>query len=74
MLKNVTRSRLIQVWFTAVALAVVAGIALGVSVTLATAVTLVTLCLVPPVMILMLWPGVEPPTVREVLRGTERRN
>ena len=57
MLKDVTRSRLIQIWFAAVALVVVAGIALGVSVTGGTGAMLLALSLVPALLILMLWPG-----------------
>jgi hypothetical protein len=71
MLKNVTRSRLIQVWFAAVALIVVAGIALGAAITIGTGAMLVALCLVPPAIILMLWPGVPKPTVAEVLHDAE---
>ena len=73
MLKRMTRSRLIQVWFAAAALIVVAALAMGASVTVETGVLLSTLCLVPPVIVLMLWPGVQPPTVGEVLRDTDRR-
>jgi hypothetical protein len=73
MLKNMTRSRLIQIWFTAVALVVVAGIAWGAAVTVGIGATLLALCLVPPVVILMLWPGVQAPTVAEVVRDGDRR-
>ena len=73
MLKDMTRSRLIQVWFTAVALVVVATIAFGMSVTVTTGAILLGLCLVPPVIVLMLWPGVQPPTASEVLHETDRR-
>jgi hypothetical protein len=73
MLKDLTRWRLIKVWFTAVALVVVAAIAFGASVTVATGAMLLGLCLVPPVIVLMLWPGVQPPTVAEVLYKADRR-
>jgi hypothetical protein len=66
-----TRSRVIQIWFTAVTLVVVAGIALGVNVTMGTGVLLVALCLIPPAMILRLWPGVQPPTAAEVLHSPD---
>jgi hypothetical protein len=69
MLKDMTRSRVIQVWFAAVVLVVVAGVALGAAVTVGTGVLLLALCLVPPVIILVLWPGVQPPTASEVLHG-----
>ena len=59
--KDVTRSKVIQVWFVAVALVLAAGVALGVSVTAVTGVMLLALCLVPPAIVLVLWPGVQPP-------------
>jgi hypothetical protein len=73
MLRNMTRSKVIQVWFTIVALVVAAGIALGASVTVGTGVMLLALGLVPPAIVLALWPGVQPPTVAEMLRDGERR-
>jgi len=73
MLKDVTRSRLIQIWFAAVALVVVAGIALGVSVTAGTGAMLLALSLVPAFLILMLWPGRPAPTIAEVLHNGKRR-
>ena len=73
MLKDVTRSRLIQIWFAAVALVVVAGIALGVSVTGGTGAMLLALSLVPAFLILMLWPGHPAPTIAEVLHNGKRR-
>jgi hypothetical protein len=72
MLKNLTRSRLIQGWFAAVALVVVAGLAFGASVTVGTAIVFVALCLVPPVIVLMLWPSVQPPTASDVLHSVDR--
>lgn len=74
MLKQMTRSRLIKVWFAAVALVGVAGVAFGgAAVTVGNAVMLLALSLVPPTIILMLWPGTQSPTIAEVLRDTERR-
>jgi hypothetical protein len=73
MLRNMTRSKVIQVWFTIVALVVAAAIALGASVTVGTGVMLLALGLVPPAIVLVLWPGVQPPTVAEMLRDVERR-
>jgi hypothetical protein len=71
-LKNMTRSRLIQVWFAAVVLGVLAGIALGASVTIATGVMLLALSLVPPAIVLMLWTGAQAPRAAEVLRVDRR--
>jgi hypothetical protein len=73
MLRNMTRSKVIQVWFAIVALVIAAAIALGASVTVGTGVMLLALCLVPPAIVLVLWPGVQPPTVAEMLRDVERR-
>ena len=73
MLKDMTRSRSIQVWFAAVALVVVAAAELGASVTVGTGVVLMTLCLVPPALILMLWPSVQSPTVPDVIHNADRR-
>ena len=73
MLRKMTRSKAIQLWFAAVGLVVVAGIAIGVSLTVGTGAMLLALCLVPPAIILMVWPGAESPTVAEVLHEAERR-
>lgn len=73
MLKNMTRSRVIQVWFAVVLLIVVASIALGASLTVGTGAMLLALSLVPPAIVLALWPGVQPPTVQDVLHGGDRR-
>ena len=71
MLKNVTRSRLIQVWFAVVALVVAGSIAVGVSVTSGTAVMLLAAALVPPVILLLLRPGDQPQTVAQLLHEAD---
>ena len=73
MLKDMTRSRLIQVWFAAVALVVVAGVAFGAAVTVSTGAMLLALSLVPPAIVLLLWPGVQPLTAADVVHGRDRR-
>jgi ABC-type cobalamin transport system permease subunit len=73
MLKYKTRSKAIQVWFVAVVLVAAAGVTVGVSVTAGTAVTLLVLCLVPPAIILMLWPRNLTTTAGDVIRGVDRR-
>ena len=73
MLKDMTRARVIQIWFAAVAVVVVCSVVLGASVTLSTAAVLLALCLAPPAIVLFVWPGVQPPTVAEVLHGVDRR-
>jgi hypothetical protein len=74
MLKDITRSRLIQVWFVAILLVAVAGMAFGMSMTVSTAAMLLAMSLVPPAVVLLLWPGVQSPTVGDVLRDTDRRD
>lgn len=66
---DMTRSRLIQAWFAAVALIVLAAFALGVRVTFATGVIVLALTLVMPAMFLKLWPGRQPKTIGDVMRG-----
>ncbi len=73
MLENVTRSTLIQGWFAAVVLVAVSVIALGIEVTFGTAGLLLALSLVPPAIVLMLWPDPQVATVADVLRGDRRR-
>jgi hypothetical protein len=73
MFNNMTRSRLLQIWFTSVVLIAVAGFAFGASVTLGTGAILLALCLVPPAIIMKLWPSVQPQTIAQVLHDTERR-
>jgi len=73
-MKNLTRSRAILIWFAAVLLIVVACVAFGVAMTIGTGAMLLVMSLVPPAVILLLWPGDQPPTIGEVMRGAERRN
>jgi hypothetical protein len=73
MLKDMTRSRLIQSWFAAVALVVVASVALGAAVTVSTGALLLALSVVPPAIMLVLWPGPQPATAAEVLHGADPR-
>jgi hypothetical protein len=73
MLQTVTRAKAIRAWFVAVALIIVTAIAIGVHVTIGTAAMLLALCLVPPIIALLMWPGVQPPTVSDIVHGRERR-
>jgi hypothetical protein len=72
MLRTLTRSKLIQLWFVVVALLATASISFGAAMTAGTAALLLALSLVPPAIVMLLWPGVEPPTAGEVLRGDRR--
>jgi hypothetical protein len=69
MLKDMTRSKLLQAWFTAVVLIAVSGVAIGANVTVGTGGLLFALCLIPPAITLLLWHRVQPPTAADVLRG-----
>jgi hypothetical protein len=73
MLDALTRGKFIQIWFAAVAVAVAAGIALGVAVTMSTGILLVAASLVPPAILWFMWPEAPPPTVAEVIHAAERR-
>ena len=72
MLSEVTRSHVIVVWFMFLGLAVVTAMMFGVSITKETGALLAGLCLAPPALLLMLWPGVQPQTASEVIRGERR--
>jgi hypothetical protein len=67
MLKDITRNRLVGFWFAAVVVIIASVVAMGVSVAVSTTAILLTLSLVPPGIMLVLWRGAPPPTVAEVL-------
>jgi len=61
------RTRLVVFWFVAVAI-VAASVAVGgMPVSLSTTALLLTMCLVPPAILLFVWRGAPPPTVGELL-------
>jgi hypothetical protein len=72
MMRPLTRSGLIQMWFASVLILVASALGFGMSVTAGTAVLLLGMCLVPPAIVMALWPGVQPQTASDVLRGTDR--
>ena len=74
MMNKLTRSRALQFWFAAVLLIVVACVAFGVAMTIGTGAMLLVMSLVPPAVVLLLWPGIQPLTIGEVLRGSEHRS
>jgi hypothetical protein len=73
MLNEMTRSRVTQAWFAVVTLVGVASIALGASVTVSTGALLLAMTLVPPVVVLTLWPGPQPRTTAEMLYPPNHR-
>jgi hypothetical protein len=73
MLKHLSRSGVIKAWFAAVAFLGAGIVAFGAPATIATMAMILLLCLVPPVIVLMLWPGAQAATAAEVLRGGDGR-
>ena len=74
MLRDFTRMKLIQIWFAAVLLIAVTSLALGARITVGTGAILLFLCLVPPAMVMKLWPGIQQPSAADVLSGRDRRD
>lgn len=54
-------------WFAVMTVSAAVGVVLGVTMTLGTGAMLLALILVPVVIVVMLWPGVQPRTAAEVL-------
>ena len=70
MTNSLSRAGVIQVWFGAVTLIIVACIALGVT---STAIgSMLAVSLVPPIILFVLWPGVQLPTAHDVLHSTRQ--
>jgi hypothetical protein len=70
---HMTRTKVIQVWFGAVLLIAVAGIALGVTITIGTGALLLAMCLVPPAVVVMLWPADRASTMAEAIHDAKSR-
>jgi len=68
-----TRLRAIQVWFAAASLVAAAAIALGWSPTLGTAMLLLAMGLVPPVLAVVLWPSANAATMAERIHDAKAR-
>ena len=68
-----TRTKVIQTWFAAVLLLAVAALVLGPSMTIGTAALLLAMCLVPPVVVFMLWPSEKAATLAETIRDAKVR-
>ena len=67
MLKEMSRTRLVGFWFAAVAAIIVWMVAADVTIAFSSVMFLLTMCLVPPAIMLLLWRGAPPPTVGELL-------
>jgi hypothetical protein len=72
MLNDMTRGKVIQVWFGGLVVAVAGGVAMGVSVTASTAAVLAVMAVVVPAIVLLLWPRAPQPTIIEMLQDTDR--
>ena len=68
-----TRLRAIQVWFAASSLVAAAAIALGWVPTLGTAMVLLAMGLVPPVLAVVLWPSANAATMAERIHDAKAR-
>lgn len=67
MLKGISRTRLITLWFAIVAVAVAVAVVAGANIGVPTTAFLLALCLVPPAVMLLVWRGAPPPTIGEIL-------
>ena len=75
MLKEIsrTRTRLVGFWFAAVAVIIAWVVATGVNIAISTAALLLTLCLVPPAIMLLVFRGAPPPTVAELMYAVDNQ-
>jgi len=71
--RPMTRLRAIQVWFAAASLVAAAAIALGWVPTLGTAMVLLAMGLVPPVLAVVLWPSANAATMAERIHDAKAR-
>ena len=72
-IRQTTRSKVILIWFALVVLVGVAAMALGAEMTIGTAALLLAMCLVPPAVVLMLWPSDNAVTMAEAIRDAKSR-
>ena len=69
---TLTRARVILVWFIGVTFIIVACIAFDVVSTMAAIGSMLAVSLVPPIILLVLWPGVLLPTAHDVLHSARQ--
>jgi hypothetical protein len=65
------RSRLAGIWVLVVILLAASSVVLGVSITASTAALWLLACIVPPGIMLMLWPSTPPLTIAELLHSVD---
>lgn len=71
MLKGISRTRLVGAWCAAVIVIGACGVVAGVSLTIGYAALLLTVCVVPPAVMLLVWGGAPPQTVAELLYSVD---
>jgi 4-hydroxybenzoate polyprenyltransferase len=72
MLKRMSPSKMIQIWFVSVASIAAAALAFGVALTLASWSMILAICLVPPTMLYKLWPDNDARTTAEVIYDADQ--
>jgi hypothetical protein len=65
------RIRLAGIWVFSVAVLAASGVVLGLSVTASTVLLWLVACVVPPGVMLMVWPSAPPLTVAELLHSVD---
>jgi hypothetical protein len=65
------RSRLAGIWVFSVVVLAACSVVLGLSLTASTALLWLVACVVPPGVMLMVWPGAPPLTVAQLLHSVE---
>ena len=73
MLKEMSRTRLVGFWFAAVAVIIAWVVTAGVNVAVSTAALLLTMCLVAPAIMLLIWRGAPPPAIGELLYSVKEQ-
>jgi len=73
MLNDITRNRLVGFWFAAVSVLIASLVAIGANPGVSTTALLLTLSLVPPGIVWVLWSGAPPTTVAEILYAANTR-
>jgi hypothetical protein len=67
MLNEISRKRVVGLWFAAVAAIIASLVAMGVTASVSTTALVLTLSLLPPAVMFVLWRA-PPPTIAEILR------
>jgi hypothetical protein len=71
MWKSISRTRLVGGWLAAIAVLTASGVVMGLNITLSSGMLLLGTCLVPPVILLLVWRGAPPLTVAELLHSVD---